>query len=385
MLDICDSGTIIPTQPPTEPYQCPQPEAMKPCFCSPNDVALEVYCESAVSVEEIMSALQAVGSDPIDRLVINSVTWSTIEANTFANLIIYSLFITRCNVTMVDEQAFAGLENKLHTLQISTNLLTAVPTEIKRLNNLIVLDLSENNIQLLQDNAFPVSLKHLNLRRNSIPCWLGNTFADMTELVDINLETNQIATILMLLREEDKQLPSLETFNLADNNIESIVADAFKSASQLTYLYLQKNQISHNLMPGMFIGLENLQQLYLDDNVISALPSGAFQHAKSLKSLYIRNNEIKALSSEVFDSLSALLILDLSSNNIEQVEEMALQLSSLQILHLSMNNITRVCKDAFLNMDELLEVRLDYNLMNYLLENSFNRAAMPKVISLFGK
>ena len=79
------------------------------------------------------------------------------------------------------------------------------------------------------------------------------------------------------------------TFNLEDDNIQS-------------------------LKPGDFSGLTALDKLWLNDNALTSLPAGVFSDLEALKSLDLHDNALSALPDDVFSGLTELTYLSLSGN-----------------------------------------------------------------------
>lgn len=90
-----------------------------------------------------------------------------------------------------------------------------------------------------------------------------------------------------------------------------------------------------------FQDLVHLENFYLNDNLLSDLPSLAFEGLSRLKMLNLGGNQLTNLSRTWFGDLVELEILYLDRNQLLAIEEGAFEnLTSLITLHLNSNNLT---------------------------------------------
>ena len=152
--------------------------------------------------------------------------------------------------------------------------LTSVP--LINLTDVLVLNLSNNNITLLQKNIF-VSITELKI-----------LYIDFCELRTIEL-------------------------------------GAFNGLTKLTQLSMNDNQLS-DILPGTFENTISLENLDLYDNKIKHLNSsmfgglGAFTGLTNLKSLFIVRNDISEIRPGTFEDMSNLVYLNLSYNRFEHLD-----------------------------------------------------------------
>ena len=87
----------------------------------------------------------------------------------------------------------------------------------------------------------------------------------------------------------------------------------FGGLTTLKLLYLNNNMLTA-LPTDVFGGLTALEFLYLGSNELTALPTDVFGGLTALKLLYLNNNMLDALPNDVFEPLTALEALQLRDN-----------------------------------------------------------------------
>lgn len=128
---------------------------------------------------------------------------------------------------------------------------------------------------------------------------------------------------------------------LQNNNIEVISANALHNATQLRWLNLNRNKItSTGVEQGVFSTMVHLAHLYMDDNLLSSVPSPL---PPSLEHLRLSRNRISKIPAGIFSGLNKLYLLDLQSNKLmdDAVTEVSLKgLSNLVQINLAKNHLT---------------------------------------------
>lgn len=110
--------------------------------------------------------------------------------------------------------------------------------------------------------------------------------------------------------------------------------------SHLRYLNLQENRINV-IHDQAFQDLVQLENFYLNDNLLSDLPRLAFKGLGRLKMLNLGGNQLTNVSKTWFSDLVELEVLYLDRNQVLYIEEGAFEnLTSLITLHLNSNNLT---------------------------------------------
>uniref|UniRef100_A0A8C5DEU0 Slit homolog 1 protein-like n=1 Tax=Gouania willdenowi TaxID=441366 RepID=A0A8C5DEU0_GOUWI len=118
-----------------------------------------------------------------------------------------------------------------------------------------------------------------------------------------------------------KNIPrGTERLDLNGNNLTIVTKTDFSGLKHLRVLHLMENQIS-NVERGAFDELKELERLYclmvecfllsrdLSENVIQAIPRRAFRGATELKNLQLDKNHISCIEEGAFRALRSLEVL----------------------------------------------------------------------------
>ena len=129
----------------------------------------------------------------------------------------------------------------------------------------------------------------------------------------------------------------------------------------ITELDASSEEIS-SLMAGDFAGLDSLEYLYLDANLLSTLPASVFAGLSSLTQLDLGSNQLTTLPVGVFAGLSSLAVLDLSQNQLTTLPVGVFAgLSSLFWLNLIYNQLTTLPASVFAGLSSLTALSLQGN------------------------
>lgn len=137
---------------------------------------------------------------------------------------------------------------------------------------------------------------------------------------------------------------------------EVLTAGVFNTTSSLEYLYISEKLSS--IETGAFSGLENLKYLKLWGNQLKVLPKGAFLNFNNLQKLDLRHNKIENLV-HGFCGNSFIKEIDLSSNDLTNIQVDMLDLESLEILNLAHNRLSFIAPQSF--HITCIELDLSYN------------------------
>lgn len=128
---------------------------------------------------------------------------------------------------------------------------------------------------------------------------------------------------------------------LQNNEIEVLSGDAIRNATQLRWLNLNRNKItSEGMEEGVLNAMSHLAHLYMDDNLLSSVPSPL---PASLEHLRLSRNRISKIPAGVFMGLDKLNLLDLQGNKLmdDAVTEVSLKgLNNLVQINLAKNQLT---------------------------------------------
>ncbi|XP_049628295.1 toll-like receptor 3 [Suncus etruscus] len=304
-----------------------------------------------------------------------------------SNTSIQKLSLSNVQLENISDLTFLGLaQTNLTTLDLSYNSLNIIGNDsFTWLPHLEYIFLEYNNIQHLSSRSFfgLLNVRHMNLRHafakpsislaslpkiddfsfqwlkhleyldmadNSLPNTKSNTFKGLVELKYLNL-ANSFTNLRILTNETFLSLiqSPLLLLNLTRNKISRIESDAFSWLGQLKILDLGLNEIEQKLIGQEWRGLENIVEIYLSYNKGLQLTDNSFALVPSLQRLMLRRVALKNvdISPSPFHPLHNLVILDLSNNNIANINEELLDgLKKLEILDLQHNNLARLWKHA---------------------------------------
>lgn len=128
-------------------------------------------------------------------------------------------------------------------------------------------------------------------------------------------------------------VPNVARLWINDNSLETIQSGAFSYLTTLSWLNLENNKITH-LHPDLFSNLQHLFKLVLNGNPISLPSSQPFLRAESLQILDMENCGLVEIPSQTFDNMGGLMTLRLGNNSLRAVD---LNISSLFHLDLHKN------------------------------------------------
>ncbi|ENN81284.1 toll-like receptor Tollo [Dendroctonus ponderosae] len=333
------------------------------------------------------------------RLVVLDVSYnriSRLEQSVFRDL--YSLQILKLNDNFIEnipENAFSALYN-LHTLIVSNNKLTRLesdtfkglhvlsllsldnnkitwihPEALKNCSGLQHLHLNGNRLQQVPDviKSVPM-LKYLELGENHIDSINDEAFSDLKHMYGLRLAENNIGNISKGVFDK---MVSLTALNLSRNKIQKVTAGTFDNNANLQFIRLDGNYLAD--IDGLFAKLPSLLWLNISDNRLkwfdyALIPTG-------LQGLDIHSNLIEELGNyfEIESTLS-LKTFDASSNKLTEITGSAIP-NSVEVLLLNDNLISKVQSYTFFKKPNLTRVDLFGNKITSLDPNSLRISAVP--------
>ncbi|KAI9732267.1 MAG: hypothetical protein M1818_007586 [Claussenomyces sp. TS43310] len=245
---------------------------------------------------------------------------------------------------------FGGLE----TLDLHGNLLQALPLGLRRLQMLTTLNLSNNE---LGNDCFDVlsqmtSLRDLKLAHNNLSGELDARLTRLQNLEAIDVQQNHLESLPRGISE----LVRLRVLNLSRNHIASFSLDWFQDLP-LTQLLITNNKISGHLSYAEDIELPHLQLLDVTSNTLTSLTSDRLRLPaiyqlscsanrltqlpdmsswQSLLTLSANDNSISSIP-EGFTCLPKLKTVDLTGNDLRQLDDRIGRMENLDTLNISGN------------------------------------------------
>ncbi|XP_075999219.1 vasorin b [Genypterus blacodes] len=218
----------------------------------------------------------------------------------------------------------------------------------------------------------PPSTKHLYLFANGIESLTPEGFSGLENLEMLDLSQNKIKEL------PDKvfgHLTSLRNLDLSSNQITHISEDCFKGMALLERLYLYSNHIK-TIHPAAFNGLEQLLELKLQGNQLTSLPTlsmprlllldlrfnvlpilgAADLQTPNLESLKLGGVGLISLDEKLIAGLSNLHDLDISGNQLKTFPPVLTEARGLIHLSLAGNPMGPLKVHDLQNLGELREL-----------------------------
>ncbi|XP_067913790.1 leucine-rich repeat-containing G-protein coupled receptor 6 isoform X2 [Heterodontus francisci] len=258
--------------------------------------------------------------------------------------------------------------------------LTALPENLSPLTS--YLDLSMNNINELQPNAFGDLhfLEELRLSGNHLTQIPMHAFAGLYNLKVLMLQNNQLKR---LPSEALWDLRNLQSLRLDANLISDIPQNSFEGLQSLRHLWLDDNVLTQIPVRALN-NLPSLQAMTLALNKIVHIPDNAFVNLSSLVVLHLHNNNIQTLGRNCFDGLHSLETLDLNYNNLDEFPVAIRTLSKLQELGFHNNNIKAIPEKAFVGNPLLQTIHFYDNPIQFVGKSAFQYLPKLHTLSLNG-
>ncbi|XP_048409195.1 leucine-rich repeat-containing G-protein coupled receptor 6 isoform X1 [Stegostoma tigrinum] len=258
--------------------------------------------------------------------------------------------------------------------------ITALPEDLSPLTS--YLDLSMNNINELQPNAFGDLhfLEELRLSGNHLAQIPMHAFAGLYNLKVLMLQNNQLKR---LPSEALWDLPNLQSLRLDANLISDIPQNSFEGLHSLRHLWLDDNALTHIPVRALN-NLPSLQAMTLALNKIAHIPDYAFVNLSSLVVLHLHNNNIQSLGKNCFDGLHSLETLDLNYNDLAEFPVAIRTLSKLQELGFHNNNIKAIPEKAFVGNPLLQTIHFYDNPIQFVGKSAFQYLPKLHTLSLNG-
>lgn len=213
---------------------------------------------------------------------------SYLHTRTFTGLKrLVRLDLSDCNLFNIPDRIFIE-QIALKELLCFQNNLRRIPGAIRGMENLTHIYLERNKIEAVAYNSLLGlgSLKYLNLQENRINVIHDQAFQDLVRLENFYLNDNLLYTLPRLAFQG---LSCLKMLNLGGNQLTNVSKTWFSDLVELEVLYLDRNQLVF-IEEGTFENLTSLITLHLNSNNLTTLPFPVFQPIYFLGRLYLFRN-----------------------------------------------------------------------------------------------
>jgi len=215
------------------------------------------------------------------------------------------------------------------------------------------------------------SLRKLDLVSCKIRKIPSLAFSGLSGLREMSVQTfnNMVSAAIILEVEEDAftGLNDLRKLNFTHNNLWTLPKGVFCGLSGLTALNLSVNYLQ-DLNDLGFSSSElracriPLRSLDLSFNSLSKLPSKSLGQLRKLEKLNLASNNLNVVEDGALDELSALISLDISGNKLVALPpDLLSQTKYLQELYLSNNSLSVLAPGLFDGLQHLLVLNLSQN------------------------
>ncbi|PQJ09114.1 GTP-binding protein [Flavipsychrobacter stenotrophus] len=167
--------------------------------------------------------------------------------------------------------------------------------------------------------------------------------------------------------------------DLFGNSIDEI-PDWFYRFKKLEHLSLRNNTLKE--LPTIVFTLENIKYLNLSDNQIHEITGHYFRNLMSIEKVDISYNQITSIPSEKI-TYSKCNSLNIKGNKLQKFPTAVSEIHTLEKLDLSENNINSIEDDAFEGLENLIELDLSFNKLQYL-PSSIGQLKKLKRLNLSG-
>lgn len=186
-----------------------------------------------------------------------------------------------------------------------TNRIHTLPDAMSQLTNLMVLDLSENQLTMLPDVITQLTnLTELNLSGNQLSI-LPQAISQLTHLHRLYLCSNQLSALPPTI----SKLSNLWTLDISGNKL-SIFPEAITQLTHLSVLDLRANHL--HTLPMAITQLTSLTVFNLTSNYLRTLPATIVQ-LSNLRVFDLRDNQLSTLPA-IITQLPKLSSLALDDN-----------------------------------------------------------------------
>lgn len=253
------------------------------------------------------------------------------------------LDLAKNEIKRISPNAFRGLPS-LTSLNVSSNgisNMSLLKVTFQPMENLTSLYLTDNSLHSLSDGLFEplVKLQNLDLSRNLLNTLESHSFKGLVSLTNLSLSKNRITNLPsdifqslrvlkyvdlsfnLLVQFDDIVLPSVTLYLNLSHNILETFPNSVGRTNVVTF-DLNANSISRlSRVPMLF--LESVKFLDLSMNKLSEIENGAFKGLDNVEILNLSFNQLGVnLSLDIFKGASKIIHLDLSHNNVTNVDFM---------------------------------------------------------------
>ncbi|XP_033634125.1 uncharacterized protein LOC117295536 [Asterias rubens] len=280
----------------------------------------------------------------------------------------FSQSVTCANLGLPDIP-YSSVRNNTRALYLHGNMIQPLTGQsIRRFRQLRLLDISDNHVFFISDDAFENQgkLVKLSLKGNNMTVIPVGALSKLRALRELDLTHNRISFLSPM---SFVNLTKLQNLSLGWNEIHLISGDAFIGMDLLRILSLESNFLDE--MPiGSLRGCNRLEHFYGSNNNIGTFVNDSetlsqfsarswFEPSEPtrLLTLDLSHNVIDILSNSCYQGMTSLIYLDMTFNFIREFQlDLVVDLVSLDTLKLGNNPLSTLPPTLLLNMTNLMNV-----------------------------
>jgi len=218
----------------------------------------------------------------------------------------------------------------------------------------------------------PVTVRHYTIAGNRIYWISAESLDGLDELMLLDLSENFISELPNNLF---SSTPRLRILRLNGNRLDSIPAISLLKLNNLQQLFLTRNEILSLKGETEFIS-PSLLTLDLSANEIAEVPDLFLDRFPQLRDFRIFKNHLTSLQMKKWTGHQHVLeILDLSSNSIDRISWSDVVFKNLKVLNASNNFLRLIDASWFVAMPNLNVLKLCANLFGNIANNTFDHAS----------
>ncbi|MFM2290491.1 MAG: hypothetical protein RIS29_304, partial [Bacteroidota bacterium] len=192
---------------------------------------------------------------------------------------------------------------------------------------------------------------------------------------NVQLTTGRLKSV----PKELKICTDIKYLDLFGNSIQEI-PDWFYQFKRLEHLSLKNNILKE--LPTIVFTLENIKYLNIADNQIHEISGHNFKNLMKIEKVDISYNQIMTIPYEKI-TYTKCMYLNIKGNKLQKFPKIVSDTYTLEKLDLSENNISSIDDDAFEGLENLIELDLSFNELQYL-PTSIGKLKKLKRLNLSG-
>eukprot|EP01041_Mallomonas_annulata_P003232 gene3232-6397_t len=216
-----------------------------------------------------------------------------------------------------------------------------IPNEINKLSNLIVLDLTGNNLNGTIPSAIGdlIHLSNISFAYNNFTGNIPITIGKLTCLQYLSISYNSITGIIPTLI---VNISNLQYLYMNSNSLQGSIPNNIGQFKNLYEIYLNNNQITNSIPITIGHLSSNIHIINLQNNFINSSIPASISQLTTIQQLIFDNNQITGILPTQMNKLINLEKLQFSNNNFGQqsIPNFISKLSNLLVLDLSSNKFT---------------------------------------------